>query len=75
MPVSFDIFIYLSTNAKYVRYVKAGQVLDGRRLANLVSFGTECFHIRRDDLDKFKAYCAANYINFRIRDSKIRKTG
>ncbi|MEQ1878026.1 MAG: hypothetical protein ABL958_15390, partial [Bdellovibrionia bacterium] len=72
-PITFDIYIYMPENKKYIRYVKKGQHIDPSQLDRLRSFETEYFHIKKLDIKNFKAYCAANYINVLIRGSRISK--
>lgn len=71
--ITFDIYIYMPTNKRYIRYVKKGQRIDPSQIERLRNFETEYFHIRKEDLKNFQAYCAANYINVLIRGSRISK--
>ncbi|HEX4924272.1 MAG TPA: hypothetical protein VFV50_09300 [Bdellovibrionales bacterium] len=73
IPITFDIYVYLPVNKKYIRYVKKGQRIDPKQVERLLGYNNEHFHIAREDLKNFKAYCAANYINVRIKESRIKK--
>jgi hypothetical protein len=73
VPINFDIYIWMNENKRYVRYVKAGSKIDPAQLDRLVRFKTEFFHIKKEEVDLFRGYCAANYINIKIRDTKFRK--
>ncbi|MBF0360286.1 MAG: HD domain-containing protein [Oligoflexia bacterium] len=58
--LNFDIFIYLPTNNKYVKYINANDAMDFDQLQRLKFKKINELFIKKDDLEKYNRYVSSN---------------
>ncbi len=61
-PLDFDLYIRLSINQKYVKYVNAGDSLTEAQKEKLAARDTKKFHIKKEDQAKFERYCTHCFV-------------
>jgi len=64
--VGFDVYIYLPTNDKYVRYTGRGGVLYEEQKDRLKSKGSEKIHLRKDSVQDLHRYRVQRFLNDQI---------
>jgi hypothetical protein len=60
--VTFDVFIHLPKNDKYLLYLSKGQMFTKNMLTKFIGFGVKNMFIRKTEKDLFLAYCVRNFI-------------
>ena len=68
----FDAFLYLEKNEKFFKYGKEGRYLSQKQIQRLTK-RKHSFYIRKEDINKFKAYYAANKIYHTLASGKKKK--
>ncbi len=66
--LSFDAYLFMPMNNKYLLYTPAGQKMSPAQKRRLTDRGVQKVHIRGDSVPKLKQYQAERFINQKIRD-------
>jgi len=62
LPVDFDVYIRLTINKKYVKYVNSGSRLGSKQKEKLLQSNTKKVHIKKEDQHKFEKYCVYAFV-------------
>jgi hypothetical protein len=72
-PIEFDVYIYLPTNNKYVRYTQKNGTMYSSQKDRLKSGGHAKIHIRKESESDLSRYRVQNFLNDKIESFKKSK--
>jgi hypothetical protein len=70
--VTFDMYIHLPQNKKYLLYLNQGQTFTSAMKTKFTSYGISIVYIRKEDRERFLTYCSKNFIEASILSLKIK---
>jgi hypothetical protein len=69
-PVSFDVFLRLELNQKYVNYICSGEAITETKKQKLIEKSVARLHIKQADKALFEEYCKITFILGRSKKSE-----
>jgi len=67
LPLTFDLFVRLDLNQKYVRYISTGNSMSELQKQRLIDKNVLNVHIKKSDQQEYKEYCMHAYLRNRIK--------
>lgn len=71
--LDFDLFIFLPTNQRYVRYTPKDSILYTSQKSRLLDQGIRHLHVRKKDIADFRRYRAQHQVNSLIMEYEERR--
>ncbi len=68
--ISFDLYLFLEKNQKFILYVKKEDKVYSQQLQNLLNRNMQHFYIRIEHSAEYKKYCVRHFIKSKIESAK-----